>query len=123
MKKLLLLGFIFLIGCSALNPVPYKCTQVLVIIYNEKGVFEEANCYVGELKKSPIPIYKGTVHNLELIGRAPMISLYKKFVDLDWGFYQVWYGSQLIIGEGYGNTIYCRNINFLPLSTKERGVK
>ncbi len=114
MKKLLLLGFIFLIGCSVLNPVPYRCTQVLVIIYNEKGVFEEAQFYLGNLRKSPIPIYKGTIEDLKYLGHPPQRTGCD--TKLDWGFYQVWYGSQLVVGEGYGNTIYCRNINFLPLA-------
>ena len=78
---------------------------------------------MGELKKSVIPIYKGTVHDLKLIGHPPQMTtqdipkrLCENPINLGWGFYQIWYGSQLIVGEGYGNTIYCRNINFLPLA-------
>jgi hypothetical protein len=132
-KKFILLSIILLLsaGCVKHDGLIRKdkpisqtknCVQVLIIIYDSKGIFEEANFYIGELKKSYLPIYKGTVHNLELIGHPPQITtqtipkeLCKNPIILDWGFYQIWYGSQLVVGEGYGNTIYVRNINFLPL--------
>ena len=118
MKKYLLFALIFLVGCSISNlrPTHYKCVQVLVIIYDYGGVFEESQFFIGNLRKSGIPIYKGTVGNLMYLGPPPQKTGCD--TELDWGFYQVWYGSQLVIGEGYGNTVYVRNINFLPLEKK-----
>ncbi len=113
MRRLFILGFIFLVGCSALNLTHYKCTQVLIIIYNEKGIFEESQFFLGNLRKSNLPIYKGTIVDLKYLGHPPQRMGCD--TNLDWGFYQIWYGSQLIVGEGYGNTVYVRNINFLPL--------
>ena len=137
MKKLLILSMILLFGCCAQSagifssekPLNQKenCVQVLIIIYDYKGIFEGGQFFIGNLKKSAIPIYKGTVHDLKLIGHPPQITtqmipkqLCENLIKLDWGFYQVWYGSQLVVGEGYGNTVYVRNINFLPLSIERR---
>ncbi len=116
MKKqiVILLLSIFLTGCAVFNVSHYKCTQVLVIIYNQEGIFEEAQFFIGNLRKSYFPIYKGTVGDLKYLGSPPQRT--RCDTDLDWGFYQVWYGSQLVVGEGYGNTVYVRNINFLPLA-------
>ena len=115
MKKqiiLLLLLFLSLIGCAS----HYKCAQVLVIIYNQDGVLDEAQFFIGNLRKSYLPIYKGTIADLKYLGIPPQRTGCD--TDLDWGFYQVWYGSQLVVGEGYGNTVYVRNINFLPLERR-----
>jgi hypothetical protein len=131
MKKLIIIILLlFLFGCishhgiirSFDKPICQRenCVQVLIIIYNSHGIFEEVQFFLGVLRKSYLPIYKGTACDLEYMGNPPLSALCVNPVKLKWGFYQVWYGSQLVVGEGYGDTIYIRNINFLPLMIERR---
>lgn len=103
----IVLSFFILMGCAHSN----KCVQVLEIQYDEKGIFQEACFYIGNLVNSPLPIYKGTVLDLKRIGHPPQKFLCFGPVNLKWGFYKVWMpDGRYMTGEGYGSTIYIRSI-------------
>ena len=103
---LVAMSLFILMGCTH-----YKCVQVLEIQYDDKGIFQEAMFYIGNLGP-PILLFSGVVDDLNKVGCPPQKMLCLDPVNLKSGFYRVYMpDGRYMAGEGYGSTIYIRSIH------------